>query len=88
MHACGHDVHMTVAIGLLSYFSEKQPKDNLLFFFQPAEESESGGKLAYEKGYFKESLNQMSYMVCMIILNYLLAVSVAEWVLCLLEPPK
>lgn len=53
MHACGHDVHMTVAIGLLSYFSEKQPKDNLLFFFQPAEESESGGKLAYEKGVFQ-----------------------------------
>ena len=39
MHACGHDIHMSVAIGLLSYFSEQQPKDNLLFFFQPAEES-------------------------------------------------
>lgn len=53
MHACGHDIHMTVAVGLLSYFSEKQPRDNLLFFFQPAEESESGGKQAYEKGIFK-----------------------------------
>lgn len=52
MHACGHDIHMTVALGVLSYFSEHQPKDNLLFFFQPAEESESGGKRSYELGLF------------------------------------
>lgn len=52
MHACGHDIHMTVALGVLSYFSEHQPKNNLLFFFQPAEESESGGKQSYELGLF------------------------------------
>lgn len=52
MHACGHDIHMTVAIGVLSYFSEHQPKDNLLFFFQPAEEAENGGKRAYDLGLF------------------------------------
>lgn len=52
MHACGHDIHMTVAIGVLSYFANHQPKDNLLFFFQPAEESEAGGKRAYELGLF------------------------------------
>lgn len=52
MHACGHDIHMTVALGVLAYFSDHRPKDNLLFFFQPAEESEYGGKRAYEDGVF------------------------------------
>lgn len=53
MHACGHDMHMTVALGVLDYFSSHQPKDNLVFFFQPAEESEAGGKRAYELGLFE-----------------------------------
>lgn len=52
MHACGHDFHMTVALGILSYFSDHQPQDNLIFFFQPAEESKNGGKLAYEQNFF------------------------------------
>lgn len=43
---------MTVALGILSYFAEHQPKDNLIFFFQPAEESKNGGKLAYDMGAF------------------------------------
>ncbi|UQS84434.1 N-acetyldiaminopimelate deacetylase [Apilactobacillus apisilvae] len=52
MHACGHDIHMTVALGVLHYFAENQPKDNMVFFFQPAEESESGGRKAYEANAF------------------------------------
>lgn len=38
MHACGHDFHMTIALGLLIHFASNQPTNNLLFIFQPAEE--------------------------------------------------
>lgn len=53
MHACGHDFHMTIALGLLNKFSYAQPKNNYLFLFQPAEENEAGGKRMYEAGVFK-----------------------------------
>jgi amidohydrolase len=52
MHACGHDMHMTVGLGVLAYFATHQPKDNLIFFFQPAEESDYGGRRVYETGAF------------------------------------
>ena len=34
---------MTIALGSLERALEKQPKNNLLFLFQPAEENEAGG---------------------------------------------
>ncbi|HEX6922505.1 MAG TPA: N-acetyldiaminopimelate deacetylase [Bacillales bacterium] len=42
MHACGHDFHMSIALGVLTYFAEQLPVDHLLFIFQPAEEGPGG----------------------------------------------
>ena len=54
MHACGHDFHMTIALGVLSHFSAHRPTDNVLFVFQPAEEGPGGAKPMLEEGVLKE----------------------------------
>ncbi|MBH8608451.1 N-acetyldiaminopimelate deacetylase [Thermoactinomyces sp. CICC 10521] len=42
MHACGHDMHMAIALGLITHFCEHPVDDDLLFIFQPAEEGPGG----------------------------------------------
>jgi len=44
MHACGHDFHMTIGLGVLTHFVHHPINDNLLFIFQPAEEGPGGAK--------------------------------------------
>lgn len=61
MHACGHDMHMTTALGLLDVMVQEQPKNNLLFLFQPAEENEAGGMLMYQDGAFGDWLPDEFY---------------------------
>ncbi len=50
MHACGHDIHMTVLLGLVAQVAAEKMQRNLLFLFQPAEEGEGGAQSVIAEG--------------------------------------
>jgi N-acetyldiaminopimelate deacetylase len=54
MHACGHDMHMSIALGVLSYFTTNRVDDNIVFIFQPAEEGPGGALPMMESEQFKK----------------------------------
>jgi amidohydrolase len=61
MHACGHDVHTAVQMGVASVLAgmREQVAGTVLFVFQPAEEGpppgeEGGAKLMLEEGVFRD----------------------------------
>ena len=59
MHACGHDAHVAILMGVAEFFAKNkdQVKGKIMFIFQPAEEGppegENGGaKMMLEEGIF------------------------------------
>ena len=42
MHACGHDGHMSILLGLCDYLSENTSNVNVCCIFQPSEEKYGG----------------------------------------------
>lgn len=50
MHACGHDFHMSIALGVLTQFVENPIDDDLVFLFQPAEEGPGGAEPMLKSG--------------------------------------
>jgi len=56
MHACGHDGHMAIALGLIRWLLEsswvQKGAGEIIFIFQPAEEGGAGAMAMLESGIF------------------------------------
>ena len=61
MHACGHDMHMAIALGVLTYVVHHPIRDDMLFIFQPAEEGPGGALPMLESDEMKQWMPDMIF---------------------------
>jgi len=55
MHACGHDGHMAIVLGVAKYLKDHRPKSgSVMLLFQPAEETGEGAGWMLDDPNFKE----------------------------------
>lgn len=71
MHACGHDVHTTILIGVAKILKEMENElqGNVKLFFQPAEETVGGAKRMVEENCLKNP--DVDYVIGLHVQPYL-----------------